>query len=574
VTLRTLFRLALVLTVIAFLVGVVQDRSSASLSPAADLEAPSTKLGQDPENNRLIVGLEAYRAGQLADAIDLLHEPVAAMDDWRLMILAESTSSLENFQDANTALESLTRRHPDSPIRGLAIQRAAQIAAEYEQWDLALQWIEFARSQTLAEEQSREIETLAWEIGITLERPEIQSQAGRRLLVEHPLDAVELDVEAFFRKASGSMDWASLFTPTELERRASRQVDGRKQKEALATLELIAPDQRSFDWSLLRAEALTRKYQGREALEVLESLNSSETERRVAIAWQRALAARDASRVRRGRNNLVRSQREEMKVLARDSLDEVARLTPEQSLKTRALKLQFALISDEEDSFEASMAVLRRLQTLDTEDTTGTRHLWRLGWQAYTKRDLPVAIGYWSELESMYPDTTSARSGRYWTGRSHEAMGHNDRALTIYGARQGRARHTRSLYPPKSPHRTLARGSSAGPRPMAQRARTRRIRAPRTRSSTIGSGSQSLLRREGQDSGPIGSATREHQQSGLCIPRSGQGPSRHRPEGCTRALLPSRLSSHHRAASRRAESLPASGLCHGSPGERLRFASP
>jgi len=43
-----------------------------------------------------------------------------------------------------------------------------------------------------------------------------------------------------------------------------------------------------------------------------------------------------------------------------------------------------------------------------------------------------VAIGYWSELEDMYPGTSNARSGRYWTARSHETLGHEDRAADIY----------------------------------------------------------------------------------------------------------------------------------------------
>jgi soluble lytic murein transglycosylase-like protein len=377
-------------------------------------------------------GLQAYQAGDHAKTIDFLSEPTGALDDWRLLILAESAHASDDVDLAAVALGSMIDEHRGSPIRSLAIQRAAEIAAEHELWDSALHWIEFARSEALPPEKSLAIETLAWEMGATQERPEVQARAGRQLLVEHPLAAAELDVERFFRDDSGALDWTRVLTQSELERRAERQIESRRSEDALETLALVPTDQRAFDWSLLRAEALTRDRQGREALEILDSLAASDAKRQIDVIWQRALAAREAARVRRGRNNLSRSRREEMRALARTSLSQVADLTSDAQQKVLALRVLFAMVSDLEDSFEPSLATLQRLQQLDPDDTTGTRYLWRLGWQAYTKRDYSVAIGYWSELEGLYPGTSNARSGRYWTGRSHEALGHGARAADVY----------------------------------------------------------------------------------------------------------------------------------------------
>jgi len=135
-------------------------------------------------------------------------------------------------------------------------------------------------------------------------------------------------------------------------------------------------------------------------------------------------------------------------------------------LQRRALKLRFAEVSDQDDTFDESLALMQRLRILEPTDTTGARYLWSHGWQAYAKSNYPGAIGYWSELVSLYPGTNPARSGRYWTGRAHEALGHNTRAQDIYqgilsaGVDDFYSQHARarldpagntSLRPPTSP---------------------------------------------------------------------------------------------------------------------------
>lgn len=446
------------------MVAVVRGRPGDAVTTAQSSAAPSIAIDEDnADAERILAGLKAYRAGEAATAVDLLRTPVGILEDWRLLILAES-ASLEGDTDlATTALDTLIENHPRSPIRSLALQRAAEIAAEHEQWDAALAAIELSRAQETPEEKAVAIETLAWQMGIDLERPDLQSDAARRLLIEYPAAAKELEAAAFFRDDAGTIPWNEVLSPNELERRTERQITERDADSALSTLDLIPAGERSFAWSLLRAEALTLDRQGQKALASLDGLDSSDPERRVAIAWQRALAAREAGRVRRGRANLPQSRREEMRALARANLAKVAELTTDEEQRLRALKVLFVLVSDQDDSFEPTLATLRRLRQLDPEDTTGTRYLWRLGWQAYTKRSYNVAIGYWSELEGMYPGTTTARSGRYWTGRSHEALGHTGRADDIY--REILAAQVDDFYSRHARHRVAqtAVGADASP---------------------------------------------------------------------------------------------------------------
>ncbi len=406
---------------------------AASTRPAVAQTLNSPNGATDTaSSSRLVQGLLAFDADNYSEATQLLAEPVGALDDWRLLVLAESAHRIDDPGLANEALTSLIGKHRGSPIRSHALLRAAQISADQELWEMTLRWIETAREENLPRDESRDIETLAWEIGQTLSRPDVQSRAARRLLVDHPLEAEELAVEAFLAELADELDWDGALTAAELGQRARRQMEDREPKAALETLDRIPDDQRSFDWTLLRAEVLTRARRGMDALEVLDGLASSDTERQVAIAWQRALAAREAGRVRRGRRNLPQASREKMRAEARANLRQVAELTADPEQRYQATQVLFILVSDQDDSFEPSLEILASLQKQDSSDTTGTRYLWRLGWQAYAKRDYPVAIGYWSELESMYSGTTSARSGRYWTARAHEALGHGSRARDIY----------------------------------------------------------------------------------------------------------------------------------------------
>lgn len=385
---------------------------------------------------RLMLGfyaLQLEEPRQALELLDLTTRPESQLEDWRLFALAEAAAGDGDPAIAEASLSRLVGDFPSSPIRAVAIQRAAEIAAENQLWQSALHWVDQGRSESLPAARSGELERLAWEIGQHLERPDLQALAGKRLLIDHPQQAEELAVADYFADTRGEIDWNLVLTTDESMQRAARLITNGEAEAALATLEAIADKDRSFPWWLLHAEALTRDYRGIEALQELKNLDTNEPSRRVELDWQRALAARDAAQVRRGRANLPQSQRQEMRALAAQNLETVSRLTPDPELSLRSLQLLFAELSDDEGgSVDPALAVLRQLQQLDSTDTTGARYLWRLGWQAFTKRDYTVAIGYWSELESLYPATNTARSGQYWTARSHEVLGHDARSREIY----------------------------------------------------------------------------------------------------------------------------------------------
>ena len=264
---------------------------------------------------RLAKGFEAFAAGDMQATVQLLRHPVdprTHLEDWRLFVLAESARALGNDTTPEDALATLIEGHPDSPVRPLAIQRITEIAAETDRIEKTLYWVDFARAQYLPREQASAVERLVWELGIARADRALQEQAGRRLAVEDPLTAEDLEIEAFFTTPMAGIDWSTVLDPSELQTRASNLIDADRSEAALDTLDLIPEEERDFDWFRIQARALTRDHRGREALEALASLESSDPEIQAEILWERALAARDASKVRRGRTNLSEARRQEM----------------------------------------------------------------------------------------------------------------------------------------------------------------------------------------------------------------------------------------------------------------------
>jgi soluble lytic murein transglycosylase len=82
--------------------------------------------------------------------------------------------------------------------------------------------------------------------------------------------------------------------------------------------------------------------------------------------------------------------------------------------------------------FDRGMEDLRALRQLDPRDTTGATNLWQTGWLEFGKGNATGAIGYWTELYSLYPDDSAGRRGRYWTARAFDRLGETERAQQIY----------------------------------------------------------------------------------------------------------------------------------------------
>jgi soluble lytic murein transglycosylase len=392
--------------------------------------------GHGPEASfaQLLLGFYAHSCEQTAYAEERLFaagDPDGSLEDWRLYILSDSAAARGHVLLAQASLARLLGDYPASVLRPRALLRAATLSWQRGDSRRALELIAAGRGEELSGDDAAELEALAWEIGTRLSDRELRVEAARRLLVNFPFRAAELKVIEIFRDATGNLEWSGILTADQLKRRARTLLDLRLEPSALATLEAVAAADRDLQWHLLQGLALVRTHRGSEALKLLAGMEAPDGRQAAALAWTRALAAEDAATAQRGRANLGSAERQQLRFLSRQYLEKAAQNGADAELAAKSLKLLYAAYR-EDDLFDRAMDALRRLRQLDPRDVTGAPNLWQAGWQEYGRRNYSGAIGYWTELFSLYPEDSNARRGRYWTARAFDALGESERAQQIY----------------------------------------------------------------------------------------------------------------------------------------------
>lgn len=384
---------------------------------------------------RLVEGLHAHACDDPERAYEALFlggGRGTPLEDWRLLILADSASALEEWAVAHAALDKLLTEYPSSPLYPRAYEKAVEVARGSGATRRALELAEKARDDVrLPQELTLRLERELWEIASEIGNEWLRREVALRLLVEAPDLADELEVSEAFGRPVDNLDWAQLLDPDEIVERARALNERRRFEESWQLLEAVPPPQRSLEWRLAAARALSGDERGQEALEVLAGVVPGDGRRAAAVEWARAQAAAEVATVRRGRAPLSRSSREQFRQLSRDHLARVVRLGADDELTVRALRSLFADHVAAE-RFEEAMATLAALERLFPEDETGASFLWRRGWEAYSDRNESGAVGYWAELLSLYPDSRWARQALYWSGRAYEKLGESARSRELY----------------------------------------------------------------------------------------------------------------------------------------------
>jgi soluble lytic murein transglycosylase-like protein len=382
---------------------------------------------------RLLSGFYAHSCEQVGVAEDRLFngaDPDGVLEDWRLYILSDTATARGHVLVAQNALAKLLGDYPGSLLRPRALVKAASLAWQRGDARRALELIGQGRRESIQGAEATQLERLAWEIGTRLPDDAIRREAGRRLLTDSPAAAAEMQVAEIFRPASGTLAWSSILTPEQLARRARALLALKLETNAAAALDAVPAASRDLDWTLLRAEILTRLHQGAEALSLLAP-RTAEGRQAAALEWERAQAAADVATALRGRSNRPSPERQRMRLLSRQYLAKVAQLGAAPDLSVKALR---SLYADQVDDglFDESIKSLGALRRLDPLDTTGAANLWSQGWREYGKKNYSGAVGYWTELFSLYPEDSAARRGRYWSARAFEALGESERAQQIF----------------------------------------------------------------------------------------------------------------------------------------------
>lgn len=392
--------------------------------------------GRDAEAGfaQLLLGFYAHSCQNAAYAEERLfaaRNPDGPLEDWRLYLLADSAVARGHVLLAQTSLAKLLGDYPGSPLRPLALLRAATLAWSRGDAQRALDLVGAARSEELRGDEASQLEALGWQIGVQTGDRAVQTEAARHLLVNFPAKAADLKVIELFRSPDGSLSWASALTGDQLKRRARTLLDLKLEASALAALDSVSLPDRDFEWQMLEAASLTRLHRGSDALDLLAGREAADPKQAAQLAWARGQAAEDAATAQRGRANLGSAERQQLRQLSQGYLEKVAQSGADRELATKALKSLYVDYQTDEQ-FDRAIDTLRRLRHLSPRDTTGAANLWQVGWQEYGRANYTGAIGTWSELFSLYPDDSNARRGRYWSGRAFDLLGETERAQQIY----------------------------------------------------------------------------------------------------------------------------------------------
>jgi soluble lytic murein transglycosylase-like protein len=444
-------------------VGAPIFRAAAEAMRRRDCSAAMQDLapligGQGPDRNlaALIAGFYAHACEQVAQSEDDLFAarmPGGAFEDWRLLLLADSARARGHVLVAKAALAKLLGDYPASPLRPRGMERAALLDWDQNDSAGALALIRQARKEGLHGEARTHLDSLAWDIGTRLGDPKVRTEAARELLVTSPLVAAQLDVVAVFRRPDGTFSWNDALSAAQLKQRAQTLLAAQLEPNALAALDAVAPGDRDLDWVLQKADALTRGHRGADALTLLRPLQGGDFrqaaaasvperaeremqpplkgQRMAALEWALARASDDAALAHHGKSAAAQSERRKLRLAARLHLHSVVELGADPELTAHALRALYAHLI-EEDLFDPAVEALRKLRALEPADTTGASLLWSRGWQEFIHRNYTGAIGYWSELTSLYPDDSSGRRARYWIARSYEVLADPDRARQMY----------------------------------------------------------------------------------------------------------------------------------------------
>jgi soluble lytic murein transglycosylase-like protein len=387
---------------------------------------------------RLVLGMWALGERQLDRGVALLQEaadPDGRFEDWRLLALADCYAALDRLPAAAATLSRLLDSRPVSPLRASAALKAAAVAGRLGDRRRVEQLVALGRREQFRPEQTRQLEQAAWQVAIDSGDTDLQREVARRLLVHLPVLASQLEVIELFRQPSGAIEWLSFLSVENLLARTRSLLAVGITAGALDALDAVPAQRRDREWSMLRTEALIMAQRSEEARTLVATLEAKDIGERIRIEILRADAALEAARVRPGRDVPSAAERDRLRGSARQALWHVLELAGDEPAHLEAVlsahrQLLSHLLDDER--FEPALALLRTLRRLDPDDTTGARFLWQRGWREYQNRNPSGAIGYWSELETIYPASRYARSGRYWTARAHEMLGDSERAKTVY----------------------------------------------------------------------------------------------------------------------------------------------
>ncbi len=213
-----------------------------------ELEKLATLHPEQAAQTQVVAGLYAQAVGNVSLATSLLTEaatPGGALEDWRLYLLAAGALRRGDAALARSTYVRLLADCPASPLRPRAFLESARLAAANGDDRTALDLATQARKAGVEGNEGRELDNLAWKLGLKLADPQAQGEAGLRLLMADPLSAAAAQAAHSFRAFDGERDWTRRLSPQEVLRRAQSFLEGGSVFAALSTLDALPDEERS-----------------------------------------------------------------------------------------------------------------------------------------------------------------------------------------------------------------------------------------------------------------------------------------------------------------------------------------
>ena len=402
----------------AFLIGVLL-----TLTGPASAAGPAPRLTTE-EQAHFAAGLEALRGGDWPEAargFGAAGRRGSLLADYAQFFLAEALARQGDLAAAGRAAQDLASLYPDSSLAPLALLRASDWASQQE--DEAA--TESLLRRFLARFPRRpETPGVRYLLGLSLEAQGRGLDAARTFR-----DLWLLAPASAYGDAAGDRlkDLAAqgfvVPPPTQAERmeRAERLLFGGARSGAREEAEALLAGMPDPELTIRSLRVLSSTWRRGGRYDVAEQAATRALNE--VVESRRATLLLELGRLQ---------QRIGARELALATLGRLVREYPSTPEVADALLRSGRLLEDAGRTAEAE-ALYRRLAADFADSDAASAALWRLGWLAYLRSDLPASAVEFGRLSTLPVAGPYRQPATYWAARARETLGEEAEARRLYG---------------------------------------------------------------------------------------------------------------------------------------------
>ncbi|HXF04816.1 MAG TPA: transglycosylase SLT domain-containing protein [Blastocatellia bacterium] len=391
-------------------------------------------------------GYRKYQVGQYGEAAALLTHPLIArktrLADYALMYAARSWAEAGRLLEAEKLFVRLWQQHPNSIHARPALDQAARLAMERNDWRTAISYLDPVAS--------------AGDVGALLTQARCYEHLGEVRKARALYERVHFDLPPTkespvardrLRALGVNVDDLSRYSWERARGRADRLYQAKAYTEAVTAYRQLLkyfPQAAGDDLIALRlGVSLYETGRLREALHVLRQVSRQSADRESEALYY---ASECWKRLGNEAEFLATSRR-------------LVQQYPQSPWAARTLYSR-GLYFLKADRVEDSLDALRQLLTLHPTAPEAPEASWRVGWIAYRRGEYSRAAGQLLEHVARYPRSEYLVQAAYWAARAEEHLGRRERARALYNRVIERSPY--SYYGLRASERlkSLGRGSS------------------------------------------------------------------------------------------------------------------